>query len=707
MEGLKAPAFMQTGQPWPMGAHWDGKGINFAVFSAHAQAMVLCVFDGTGTTETARYTLPAHTSDVWHGYLPDAQPGLVYGLRAQGPWRPDRGHRFNAAKLLLDPYAREVVGSFEWRDEHFGGDRKLLLHPDNQDNAAFALKARVVSDATDDTFDWEGDRAPRIPLANTVLYEVHVKGFSQHNANIPQDLRGTYAGLAHEASIAHMKQLGITSVSLLPVHFAMSEERLGKLGLSNYWGYNTLGFFCADPRLASHTQDTSARDEFRAMVKALHRAGIEVLLDVVFNHTAESDETGPTLSFRGLDNASYYRLPAESRSHYENHSGCGNTLDIRQPRVLQLVMDSLRYWANDMHVDGFRFDLAPVLGRGDQGFSRDGAFFTAVAQDPVLSRVKMIAEPWDIGPGGYQVGGFPRGWLEWNDHFRDAMRSFWVHAGSPTNTRGDFALRLCGSSDLYQPRQRAPSESVNYVVSHDGFTLRDLVSYNQRHNQANGENNRDGHGHNLSFNCGVEGPTKDKEVNRLRGRLQRALLATTLLAQGTPMLCAGDELGHSQRGNNNPYCQDNDTTWIDWAAADHDLVAFTSRVLTLRQQTMPFGNHWYSGLTDPLGLHDLAWLQADGSPLQGDAWRDPASHAMGCLIGKPGGAKAPLLLLINPEHADHTFMLPAGVWQALLDTSHPRGVARWHGQGEVPYTVQAHSLVLLAAAGVTVKGILK
>ncbi len=691
-----------------MGAHWDGKGINFAVFSVHALAMVLCVFDETGTVETARHALPAHTCDVWHGYLPDAQPGLIYGLRAHGPWQPDRGHRFNAAKLLLDPYAREVIGAFEWRDEHFGGDRKLPLHRDHQDNAAFALKARVVSEAADDPFDWEGDRPPRISLASTVLYEVHVNGFSQRNANIPQDLRGTYAGLAHEASIAHMKQLGITSVSLLPVHFAVNEERLVKLGLSNYWGYNTLGFFCADPRLASQASGITPRDEFRAMVKALHRAGIEVLLDVVFNHTAESDEAGPTLSFRGLDNASYYRLPPDSRSHYENHSGCGNTLDIRQPRVLQLVMDSLRYWASRMHVDGFRFDLAPVLGRGDQGFNRDGAFFTAVAQDPVLSRVKMIAEPWDIGPGGYQVGGFPRGWLEWNDQFRDAVRSFWVHAGSPINTRGDFALRLCGSSDLYQPRQRAPGESVNYVVSHDGFTLRDLVSYNQRHNKANGEDNRDGHGHNLSFNCGVEGPTDDEEINRLRGRLQRALLATTLLAQGTPMLCAGDELGHSQNGNNNPYCQDNDTTWIDWAAADQDLVAFTSRVLSLRQQTLPFGNHWYTGLTDPSdpsGLHDLAWLQADGSPLQGDAWRDPASHVMGCLIGKPGSDKAPLLLLINPEHADTHFMLPAGVWQALLHTDHPRGVARWHGQGEVPYTVRAHSLVLLAAAGVVIKGV--
>ncbi len=700
MEGLKVVR-LEAGQPWPPGAHWDGKGVNFAVFSAHAQAMELCLFDASGQHETARHNLPAHTSDVWHGYLPGAPPGLIYGLRAHGPWRPERGHRFNTAKLLLDPYAREVVGSFEWRDEHFGGDRQLPLHPDTRDNAAFALKARVV----DDVYDWENDRPPRVPLASTVIYELHVKGFSRLNNELAPSLRGTYAGLAHEASIKHLKQLGITAVSLLPVHLALDEERLHKLGLHNYWGYNTLAFFCADPRLASFDNGLTARDEFRAMVKALHRAGIEVLLDVVFNHTAESDETGPTLSFRGLDNASYYRLQANSREHYENHTGCGNTLDIRQPRVLQLVLDSLRYWIDEMHVDGFRFDLAPVLGRGDHGFSRDSAFFTALAQDPVLSRAKMIAEPWDIGPGGYQVGGFPRGWLEWNDHFRDAMRRFWIHADRPAGTRGDFALRLCGSSDLYQPRQRAPAESVNYVVSHDGFTLRDLVSYNKRHNLANGEHNRDGHGHNLSFNCGVEGPTANPVVNALRGRLQRALLATTLLAQGTPMLCAGDELGHTQRGNNNPYCQDNESTWIDWTQADADLAAFTARVLALRREAMPFANHWYSGLTDPRGLHDLAWLLPDGSPLQGPAWHDPSSQVMGCLIGQPGGATAPLLLLVNPEHADHPFMLPAGVWQALLDTTHPRGLAAWHGQGEVLFTLPAHSLMLLAAAGASIKGL--
>jgi glycogen debranching enzyme GlgX len=694
VEGLTpAAADLRTGQAWPLGAHWDGQGINFAVFSAHAQAIELCLFDATGRHELSRFFLPAQTHDVWHGYLPDAQPGLVYGLRAHGPWHPEQGHRFNATKLLLDPYARETVGAFEWHDEHFGHDRHHPLNLDLRDNAALALKARVVHDQ----FPWEDDRPPGIPLAQTVLYEMQIKGFSQRNPAIPEALRGTYSGLAHEVSITHLQRLGITTVSLLPVHLALDEERLVKMGLRNYWAYNTLSFFCANPRFAQVDEAMSPRNEFRTMVKALHRAGLEVVLDVVFNHTAESDENGPTLSFRGLDNASYYRLPPGSLAAYENHSGCGNTLDLRQPRVLQLVLDSLRYWVKDMHVDGFRFDLATVLGRGDHGFSREHAFFTALAQDPVLSRVKMIAEPWDIGPGGYQVGAFPRGWLEWNDHFRDAMRNFWVHAQRPRNTRGDFAQRLCASSDLYQTRRRAPAESVNYVVSHDGFTLRDLVSFDHRHNLANGEDNRDGHGHNLSFNGGVEGPTDNAAINAARGRLQRALLATTLLAQGTPMLCAGDEIGHSQRGNNNPYCQDNDISWIDWSAADPDLLAFTSRVLRLRHQLLPFGNHWYKGEDDHRGRPDLAWLLPDGQPLQDLAWRDPASQVMGCLIGQPGLSKVPLLLLVNPEHTDHAFTLPGGDWQALLDTSDLQGSTTWLGQGTMAYPLRAHSLVLLAA----------
>ena len=692
---------LRPGLPFPLGASWDGEGVNFAVFSANAQAMTLCIFSEDGTTELARHPLPAHTSDVWHGYLPGASPGLVYGLRAHGPWRPDRGHRFDDSKLLLDPYARDIVGEFVWREEHFAADRRHPLHMDTHDNAAFALKGRVVADA----FEWEGVTPPHTALADTVMYELHVKGFSQLNAQVPAALRGSYAGLGHPASIAHLQRLGITAVSLLPVHYALDEERLHRMGLRNYWAYNTLGFFCPSPRLASGDQGRSVRDEFRHMVKALHAAGIEVLLDVVYNHTAESDETGPNLSFRGLDNASYYRLPAGDPSHYENHTGCGNTIDIRQPRVLQLVMDSLRYWVGEMHVDGFRFDLAAVLGRGDHGFERHGAFFTAVAQDPMLSRVKMIAEPWDIGPGGYQVGGFPRGWLEWNDHFRDGMRSFWVQGaarpGQPVEggTRGAFALRLCGSSDLYQPRQRAPTESVNYVVSHDGFTLRDLLSYNERRNLANGEDNRDGHGHNLGFNCGAEGESADPAVLALRQRLQRALIATTLLAQGTPLLAAGDELGHTQQGNNNPYCQDNAITWIDWSRADDALISFTARVLWLRRNALPFGNHWYSGLTDALGLHDLAWMQRDGAPLQGSAWEDPLERVLGCLIGRPGRAGAPLLLLVNGDAADVDFMLPAGVWQAMLDTGQAAGRADWYGQGETRFALRAHSLVVLAAAG--------
>ncbi len=693
---------LQPGRAWPLGASVDGPGVNFAVISGDAQRVELCLFDATGACELQRLVLPSRSGDVWHGLLPGAGPGLIYGLRAHGPWQPEQGQLFNPAKLLLDPYAREVVGHFHWRGEHFGANRPSPLQRDDRDNAPFALKARVVQDS----FDWGDDRAPHIADDATVLYELHVKGFSKCNEAVPEPLRGTFAGLAHAASIAHLQRLGITSVSLLPVHYALDEERLAAMQLHNYWGYNSIAFFSVAPSLASEGEGVGARNEFRSMVRALHAAGIEVILDVVFNHTAESGSDGPTISFRGLDNARYYRLDHETPRNYENHTGCGNTLDIRSPQVLLLVMDSLRYWVADMHVDGFRFDLATVLGRGDHGFDRGGAFFTAVAQDPVLSTVKMIAEPWDVGTGGYQVGGFARGWLEWNDKFRDTLRSFWLGGHhnpdsphTPAATRAEFAQRLCASSDVFQERHRAPSESVNFVVAHDGFTLRDLVSYNQRHNLANGEGNRDGHGHNLSFNCGVEGPGDDPEVNRLRARLQRALLACMLLSQGTPMLCAGDELGHSTGGNNNPYCQDNATSWIAWSEADQDLSAFTARLLELRRTARPFSNDWYSGLTDPLGLHDLAWLEPDGTVLQGDAWHDPAVRALACLIGRPGRVAAPLLLLVNAGQQPQNFMLPGGVWQALLDSAQARGQARWHGQGGVLLEVAAHSVLLLAAAG--------
>jgi glycogen operon protein len=688
---------LQTGHPWPLGAHFDGQGVNFAVFSSHAQAIVLCLFDATGSHELTRLPLPTCTNDVWHGYLPHAQPGLIYGLRAHGPWRPDKGHRFDASKLLLDPYARDIVGEFIWCDEHFSPNRVHPGHMNTHDNAARALKSRV----TQDQFDWGNDASPDIALADTVLYECHVKGYSKLNPLIPPELRGCFAGLAHPASISHLKQLGITSVSLLPVHYAVSEERLVSMGLSNYWGYNTLGFFCVTPKLASGALGLSPRDEFRTMVRALHAAHLEVILDVVYNHTAESDETGPTISFRGLDNASYYRLSGSDPNRYENYSGCGNTFNTRHPRVLQLVMDSLRFWVTEMHVDGFRFDLAPVLGRTDTGFSAQAAFFAAVAQDPVLSRVKMIAEPWDIGPGGYQVGGFPRGWLEWNDKFRDNMRRFWVQAaatdgaGDSGCNRGELAMRLCASSDLYQARRRAPAKSVNYVVSHDGFTLSDLVSYNERRNQANGEHNRDGHENNISFNCGIEGPSANPQVLALRSQLQRALLATTLLAQGTPMLCAGDELGHTQGGNNNPYCQDNAITWIDWEAKNTDLLIFTQRVIRLRHLLQPFANQWYSGIADADGVYDLSWLNPDGSALQGPAWQQTRAYALACMIGKPGRAKTPLLLQINASSVMETFVLPRGQWQAMLDTSHPQGLPDGHVTGSGRTFLAGHSLLLL------------
>ncbi|MEF7613467.1 glycogen debranching protein GlgX [Aquincola sp. MAHUQ-54] len=674
------PFTVEAGRPWPMGSHWDGQGVNFAVPAMHAEAIELCVFDAEGRQETARLRLPGRSGDVWHGYLPGARPGLVYGLRAHGPWAPAEGHRFNARKLLLDPWAREIVGRFAWRPEHFGTDA--------QDNASHALKARVV--ATDDGFDWGGDRPPCTPLDRTVLYELHVKGFTKLHPGVPEAQRGTYAGLASDAAIAHLQRLGVTAVSLLPVHEHLDEERLALMGLSNYWGYNTIGFLCPEPSYAS--AGACPRDEFRRMVRRLHEAGLEVILDVVFNHSAETDEHGPHISFRGLDNAAWYRLRQESRALYENDTGCGNTLDIRQPRMLQLLLDSLRYWVGEMHVDGFRFDLAPVLGRGHHGFDRDGAFFMALRQDPLLQGVKLIAEPWDIGPGGYQLGQFPAGWLEWNDRFRDTMRSFWL--GHPVH-RGDFARRLAGSADLFHHRGRAPGESVNYVVSHDGFTLRDLLTYEQRRNHANGEDNRDGHHHNLGWNGGAEGPTSDPAVCENRARLARALLATVLLSQGTPMIAAGDELGHTQAGNNNPYCQDNPITWIDWSEADAALLAFTARVIRLRREHHPLSPRWYSGFTDDEGVPDLVWFGADGEPLDAAQWHDEADRAVAAYIGAPGAAEGPLILLCNAGAADRVFALPAGRWRCLLDTSVPTPPADGAPALTSSHTVPARSLMLL------------
>ncbi len=664
----RAPV-LQPGRPWPMGATPDAEGVNFCVFSAHATQVELCLFDAAGLHEVARAPLPARSGDVWHGCLPGARAGMVYGFRVHGPWRPDRGHRFNPYKLLLDPWARDIVsppGGFNWQGPHFGADAQHPQHMDTRDNGASAFKARVVDDAP---FDWQGDRPPQVPLVDGVLYELHVRGFTQRMPGVPAHQQGRYAGLASDAAIAHLQRLGVTAVSLLPVQQVLDEVHLASRAMVNYWGYNTLGFFCPDPR---HAASEQPRHEFKTMVRRLHAAGIEVLLDVVYNHTPEGDARGPTLSWRGFDNAHWYRL--EDHGQHLNYSGCGNTLDVRHPRVLQMVMDSLRHWVQEFHVDGFRFDLAPVLGRSGAGFERDSPFFKAVLQDPVLQRVRLVAEPWDLGPGGYQVGHFPQGWQDWNDRFRDTARAFWLGGDC---TRGEFALRLAGSSDLFQPRHRTPLESVNYIVSHDGFTLDDLVSYNMRHNQANGEDNRDGHGHNLSWNCGWEGPTTDPEVLLRRQRLKRALLATLLLSQGTPMLAAGDELGHSQGGNNNPYCQDNDTTWIDWAAADQSLIEFTCHVLALRRRLLPLGSRWYTGLPNEHGMHDLAWLRRTGEPMMPAHWQNRMSRILGAWIGAPGRAVQPLLLLINGRDMDASFVLPPGRWVAELDSTQADGRSHW------------------------------
>jgi glycogen operon protein len=701
LRSLPRGSVLQPGRAWPLGAQPRDGGVNFAVFSGHALGIELCLFDAADPDrEIMRLPLPGHTGDVFHGFLPGAEAGLVYGLRAHGHWLPQRGHRFNTHKLLLDPWGREIVvpaTGFSWHGPHCGHDPQHPGHLDARDNARWALKSRVVAPGSEG-FDWQGSTHPRTPLAATVLYELHVRSFTKCLPGVPEPLRGTYAGLAHEAALAHLQRLGVTAVSLLPVQQLLSEARLVHHGLVNHWGYNTLGFFCPEPRYAAAATPAGARQEFRSLVRRLHAAGIEVIMDVVYNHSCEGDERGATLCWRGLDNAGYYRLRPDAREHCENWTGCGNTFKMHHPRVLQMVLDSLRHWVQDYQVDGFRFDLAPVLGRGAHDFEREGAFFKALQQDPVLAGCKLIAEPWDIGPGGYQVGNFPPGWLEWNDKFRDTTRAFWLGGDC---TRGEFALRLAGSSDLYQARQRSPLESVNYVVSHDGFTLHDLVSYDFKHNEANLEDNRDGHGHNLSWNCGWEGPTTDPAVLALRARLKRALLATALLAQGTPMLAAGDELGHTQQGNNNPYCQDNALTWIDWARADQSLIDFTAHVLALRRRLLPLGTLWYSGIADSQGLADLAWLRRIGEPMAPQHWDNRMSRIMGAWIGKPGGGGAPLLLMINGRDMDASFMLPPGGWVAELDTTRANGQSDWRREpgapGDDPYLLSARSLMLLRA----------
>lgn len=711
---------VRSGKPYPLGATWDGEGVNFAIFSEHAERVELCLFDGPEATwETARIPLPARTDFVWHGYLSDIRPGQLYGYRVSGPYDPSAGHRFNPAKVVLDPYAKRIGRTLRWNDAVYGypvdhpeGD----LTPDPRDSAPFAPLAAVL----DSAFDWGDDQQPRTPWHETVIYEVHVKGFTARYPDVPEHLRGTCLGLASDAAVRHLRALGVTAVELLPVHQAASERRLVRAGLTNYWGYNTLAFFAPDVRFA--TVPDRAVAEFKTMVRRLHAAGLEVILDVVYNHTAEGGREGPTLSFRGIDNRSYYRLRPDARAEYVDCTGCGNTFNAAHPRVLQLIMDSLRYWVLEMHVDGFRFDLACTLARGRSGygeFDRDSAFLQAIQQDPVLSRVKLIAEPWDLGPSGYQAGNFPSPWAEWNDRYRDAVRRFW---------RGDagqvpeLATRLAGSSDLYERGGRAPTAGINFVTAHDGFTLADLVSYEKKRNVANREANRDGAHDNLSWSCGIEGETSDPEILALRARQKRNFLATLLLSQGVPMLCGGDELGRTQHGNNNAYCQDDETSWFDWdlTPADRELLALVRRLIRFRREHPVLRRRCFlrgTSTPDP-GAGDVTWFGPDGREVTDEAWSRGSPKCLGMRLGGDAiqetddrGVRSiddTLLALFNADDREVRFTLPengqVASWTCVLDTAVSRMRPAAFRAGEA-YALVDHSVaVLLAPRGAAAAG---
>jgi len=661
---MKETFAIEPGDGQQLGANFDGKGVNFALFSAHAERVELCLFDPCGKTEIARLELPEYTHEIWHGYVPGLQPGALYGYRVYGPYDPENGHRFNPHKLLIDPYARELEGDIEWTDAHFGyelGHEEKDLSFDTRDSAPFTPKCKVIDP---DAFDWQGENRPNVPWPKTVIYETHVKGFTRLNPALPQALRGTFEGLGHQASVDYIKSLGITSVELLPVHWFPDDRHLLDRGLKNFWGYNTLGFFAP----ASRYYGPEGIAGFRDMVRAFHDAGIEVILDVVYNHTAEGNELGPTLSFKGIDNFSYYRTMPDQHRYYINDTGTGNTVNTSHPRVLQMVMDSLRYWAQAMHVDGFRFDLGTILGREPEGFDPRGGFFDAVTQDPVLSKLKLIGEPWDIGPGGYQGGGFPPGWGEWNDKYRDTVREYW----KGDNVSNDFAARLLGSGDLYDLRGRRPWSSVNFITAHDGFTLNDLVSYNEKHNEANGEDNNDGHNDNRSCNYGEEGPTENQDIVAVRERQKRNFLTTLLFSHGTPMLLAGDEFGRSQQGNNNGYCQDSEISWVNWEALsdqDHALRHFTQRLIALRaEQPLLRRESWRDGL-------EIRWFNAGGGLQQSEQWDEGST--LGLAISRPDleqeeGIWHDVLMLFNPFEGDVPFQIPQfgeGGWVLELSTA--------------------------------------
>ncbi|MCW5695746.1 MAG: glycogen debranching protein GlgX [Bauldia sp.] len=664
------------GVPSPLGASYDGRGVNFALYSAHATKVELCLFDPTGRRETARIVMPARTDNVWHVYLSGVVPGQLYGYRVHGPYEPQAGHRFNPHKLLIDPYASQLFGKLRWHDAVYGyriDAQRADLTPDRRDSAPMMPKCVVE----DPAHHWGDDRLPRHAWEDTVIYEAHVKGLTQLHPDVPQPIRGTYDALGHPAVVEHLANLGITAVELLPIHAFVDDRFLVNKGLRNFWGYSTLNYFAPEPRYFGAAGATG----LRAAVSALHEAGIEVILDVVYNHTAEGNHLGPTLSFRGIDNATYYKLPADDPRHYWDSTGTGNTLDVSNPVVLRLVMDSLRHWVQAYHIDGFRFDLASALARRPYEFDLDASFLAAVAQDPVLSRVKLIAEPWDVGPGGYRVGGFPPGWSEWNDRYRDTLRGFW--RGDPGQLPA-LAQSLAGSREIYAPSGRGPRASINYICSHDGFTLADLFAYNERHNYANGEDNNDGHGHNLSTNCGVEGPTEDSEVLALRARLRRSALATVMLSIGTPMILAGDEIGRSQDGNNNAYCQDNSISWIDWEAGltQHaDLLDFAQALAALRHSYDAFRRRdFFEGVTtSENGLRDVYWLAPEGRVMTDDDWTVAERRTIGFQIGNhsPDGRRFLIILNAAPEPVE--FQLPPDFpsrgWMPIIDTAAPSGLA--------------------------------
>ncbi len=694
------------GKPCPIGATWDGEGVNFALFSEHAEKVELCIFDRKGRREIQRIELRERSGEIWHCYLPEARPGLLYGYRVYGPYRPGEGHRFNSHKLLIDPYARDIIGRLSWSDAHYGyrvGSKNEDLSYDRRDNAPGMPKCMVI----DPAFTWGDDRPPHIAWHDTVIYELHVKGFTMQHPDIPPQLRGTYAGLATAPAIEHLKRLGVTTVELMPVHACLDDHRLVKQGLRNYWGYNSFGYFAPDARYSA----TGLVSEFKTMVKTLHSAGIEVILDVVYNHTAEGNHLGPTLSFRGVDNASYYRLNADNRRYYVDYTGCGNTLNMQHPRVLQLIMDSLRYWVLEMHVDGFRFDLASALARELHAVDRLGAFFDIIQQDPVLSRVWLVAEPWDLGEGGYQVGNFPSGWAEWNDKYRDTMRAYWKGDGGLI---GEFARRLTGSSDLYGSSGRNPKASINFITAHDGFTLHDLVSHNEKHNEANLEENRDGTDNNISWNCGVEGAADDPAIKAVRARQKRNFVATLLCSQGVPMLLSGDEMGRTQGGNNNAYCQDNEISWLNWSLGEDEMamLEFVRNMVWLRRSHPVFRRrHFFQGR--PIrgqDIKDIMWLSPDGREMSDEEWNNSFARSLGVYLSGEAledrderGRNVTddnFLLLFNAHHEEVRFTVPdydkGAEWEIMLDTHFEGGApAARKTQSGAAYPLQGRSMAML------------